>query len=151
MLTTQVEALNDTLEEIKPLLPLHYEKLALNKDKVPLDPQYHIYLERERDGELSLVTLRSDGELVGYWINFVTPGLHYQTCLTALIDIWFIHPDYVSGTAPLRLGRAVKAELSRRGVQRWFSAEKLHTPCGRLFEALGMEMVERTYSMLLGD
>ena len=151
MLTTQVEVLADTLEEIKPLLVEHYEKLALNQDKVPMAPQWPVYFEKERNGELSLVTLRADGRMVGYWLNFVGPGLHYQGCLTAIMDVWNIHPDHIGGTAPLRLGRAVKAELERRGVQRWFAGEKLHTPCGRLFKALGMEMVERTYSSWLGD
>ena len=151
LLTTHVESFRQTLPELKPLLPLHYEKLALNKDKVPLDPQFDIYFAREEAGELAFITLRKDGALMGYWIAFVSPGLHYRTCLTSIMDIWFIHPDLVGGSAPLRLIRAVEAEMRRRGVQRWFAGEKLHTPCGRLFEAVGMEPVERTYCKWLGN
>ncbi len=151
MITAHVESFTDRLDELKPLLPLHYDALALNKDQVPLDPQYEIYFAREAAGELMFVTLRDTGRLIGYWIAFIAPGLHYRTCLTATMDIWFIHPDYTAGTAPLRLIRAVEAETRRRGVRRWFAGEKLHTPCGRLFEAVGMEKVETTYMKWLGD
>lgn len=150
MLTTHVESFRRALSELMPLLPLHYEKLALNKDRVPLDPNFEFYFQKEDLGELSFITLRSNGALMGYWIAFIAPGLHYQTCLTSIMDIWFIHPELAGGSAPLRLIRAVEAEMKRRGVQRWFAGEKLHTPCGRLFEAVGMQPVERTFSKWLG-
>lgn len=40
MLTAQPEPFAPFLEEVKPMLDLHYEELALNRDKVPLSPQY---------------------------------------------------------------------------------------------------------------
>ncbi len=151
MLTTQVETWSGAVEELKLLFPLHYDRLALEQDRVPLDPQYEVYAAFEKAGVLSLVTLRSDGELVGYWVSMVAPGLHYATCLTATMDIWFIHPDHAGRTAALRLIRAVEDEMKRRGVQRWFAGEKLHAPCGRLYEAMGMEKIETTYSKWIGD
>lgn len=60
MLTAQVESFADRLHELKPLLPLHWEELALDKDKVPLDPQYDTYIAREDHGEVLFVTLRDD-------------------------------------------------------------------------------------------
>ncbi len=150
-LTTAVESFIKTLDELKPLFELHYDMLALDQDRVPLDPQYDVYAAHEAAGELSFVTLRADGALVGYWVSFVCPALHYRGCKTASMDMWFIHPDHAGGTAPLRLIRAVETELRRRGVQRWFASEKLHTPCGRLFEAVGMEEVEATYAKWIGD
>ena len=150
-LTTAVESFIKTLDELKPLFELHYDMLALDQDRVPLDPQYDVYAAHEAAGELSFVALRADGALVGYWVSFVCPALHYAGCKTAQMDMWFIHPGHAGGTAPLRLIRAVEAELRRRSVQRWSATEKLHTPCGRLFEAVGMEKVEATYAKWIGD
>ena len=151
MITTHIESFTERQEELKPLLPLHWEELALNKDKVPLDPQYDIYVERERRGELLFVTLREAGRLVGYFIGFIAPGLHYRSCLTCTMDIFYVHPEVRCRFAGVRLFKAVKAEVKRRGVQRWFVGSKVHADASRLFEALGFEKVETYYSMWLGD
>jgi len=151
VISAQPELLCEALPEIKPLLPLHYEALSLHKDRHALSPQYEVYLARERNGELSLVTLRHDGALVGYWISFVAPGLHYSTCLTGTMDIWFIAKEYRVGKAPLLLIRAVEKELKRRGVHLWFAGEKLHNPCGRLFKFVDMQPVETYYAKWLRD
>lgn len=150
MITTAVERLEHILDEVKLLLPEHYEKLALDKSGSPLDPMYEVYLEREQDGQISVVTLRDNGQLIGYWVAFICPGLHYRTVLTSTMDIWNVKPEYAHTTAPLRLIKAVEAEMRRRGVKRWFAGEKLHKPCGRLFEAVGMRKIESTYSKWLG-
>ena len=71
MITLEVESFTECLPELKPILPLHYEELALNKDEVPLSPQYDIYEARESLGELLFVTAREAGELVGYFIGFI--------------------------------------------------------------------------------
>ena len=151
MITAQVEGFMEQLEELKPLLPLHYEELALDKDKVPLMPRWDVYAAREAAGELCFVTVREDGRLIGYFIGFVMPGLHYATCLTCQMDIFYIHPDHRGRSCGLRLFRTVEKELRRRGVQRWFVGSKLHRDSGRLFTALGFGPVETYYSKWLGD
>ncbi len=151
MLTAHVESLTERLEELKPLFPLHWEELALNKDKVPLDPQYHVYLQRDARGEVIFVTLRDAGELVGYFVGFVAPGLHYQTCLTCHLDIFYLRPDKRGARGGVILFKAVEAELKRRGVQRWFVGSKAHKDASRLFEALGFDHVETTYSKWIGE
>jgi hypothetical protein len=150
MLTAQVESLTTGADEILPLLSIHYRKLALNQDKVPLDPQYDIYLERDSRGEITYITLRDNGKLVGYWIAFIAPGLHYKTCLTATMDIWNVLKEYEGGVAPLILMRAVEREYKRRGVNRSYVGEKLHKPSGRLFTAFGYHPVETYYSKWIG-
>jgi GNAT superfamily N-acetyltransferase len=151
MLTAQVESLTDRLEEMKPLFPLHWEELALDKDKVPLDPQYDAYLARDALGEVLFVTVRGAGELVGYFVGFVAPGMHYRTCLTLTMDIFFVHPGSRGKAAGLMLFRAVEAEAKRRGVQRMFVGSKNHKDASRLFVALGFEPVETYHSKWIGD
>lgn len=152
MITAQVERIADTLPELQRLLPEHYDELSVHKGHFPLSPRYEVYLERERKGEVLLVTVRRDGVLVGYWITFLGMGLHYSTCLTGTFDIFYIEPAHRRSVAPLLLGRKVKAELQKRGVKLWYAGEKHCRPeAGRLYEKLGMKPVETFYCMWLGE
>jgi len=151
MITYALESFTERLPELKPILPLHYEELALDKDKVPLSPQYNIYTQREALGELVFITARELGELVGYFIGFVAPGLHYSTCLTCIMDIFYIHPDHRGSNAGIEMFEFVENELSRRNVARWFVGSKVHLDASWLFERLGFDRVEITYSKYIGD
>lgn len=151
MLTVQLESFTERLDEFKPLFPLHWEELALNKDKVPLDPQYNIYIEREKRGELIFATMRELGKPVGYFIGFIAPGLHYKTCLTCTMDIFYVHPEKRGGRGGIKLFKFVESELKRRGVQRWFAGSKCHLDASWLFEILGFDRVEVYYSKWIGE
>lgn len=151
MITCHVESFTERLPELQTLLPEHYKELALNQEKVPLDPQYEVYIERERQGGLLFVTLRDAGELVGYFIGFIAPGLHYKTCLTCTMDIFYVRKDKRGGRAGIKLFKFVEEELKRRGVDRWFVGSKCHMDASWLFEHLEFQKVEVYYSKWLGD
>lgn len=151
MITCCVEKFGDELENLKPLFPEHWKELALDQDKVPLDPQYEVYLEREDRGELLFVCLREAGEIVGYFLGFVAPGLHYKTCVTLTMDIFWVKPEARGKGAGMTLFRFVEQEARNRGVQRMFVGSKLHKDASWLFDRLGYIEVERYYSMWLGD
>lgn len=160
MITSHVERLQDCLDELKPMFTPHWQELALNQDKVPLDPMYEIYLHRESLGGVLLVVLREAGKVVAYFIGFVNPHLHYRTCLELQMDIFWLHPDYRDEDSltqveahmlSVQLFEAVRDEAKRRGVQRWYAGSKLHKDASRVFEELGMVEIERYYSQWLGD
>jgi GNAT superfamily N-acetyltransferase len=151
MITCHVESFEERLDELKVLLPAHYKELAMNQDKVPLSPRFEVYIEHERAGGLLFVTLRDGGELVGYFIGFIAPGLHYSTCLTCTMDIFYVRQDRRSGTAGVRLFRFVEAELRRRRVQRWTMGSKIHADASALFKRIGAAPIETYYSKWLGD
>lgn len=152
MLTAQKETLDIALIAMQELFAEHWEELALDKDKVPLQPNYGHYFQREKAGEFLLVTLRKNGKLVGYFAGFVAPGLHYQSCLTLTMDIFWIKPaDRNKAAGALKLFREVEREARRRGVQRIFLGSKLHKDAGRLFTALHYTPVETYYSKWIGD
>jgi GNAT superfamily N-acetyltransferase len=151
MITAQVEPYSKCLPELMECYDLHWEELALNKDKVPLDPQYDLYEARDNAGQLLLVTLRETGRLVGYFIGFIAPGFHYKTCLTLTMDIFWTHPDVRGGFSGVKLFRLVEKEAKRRGVHRMFYGSKMHKDASRLFEFLKMEPVEIYYSKWIGD
>ena len=151
MITCHVESFEDRLEELKVLLPAHYKELAMNQDKVPLSPRFDVYIEHERAGGLLFVTLRDAGELVGYFIGFIAPGLHYSTCLTCTMDIFYVRQDRRSGSSGVRLFRFVEAELRRRRVQRWTMGSKIHADASALFKRIGAVPIETYHSKWLGD
>lgn len=147
------------MENLKGFFPDHWNELALNKDKVPLDPQYQVYLDRENLGQVMFICGREKGRIIAYFVGFVTPALHYQTCLTLQMDIFYLAPEYRDGDSLseveadmvcMDLFQAVKAEGIRRGVKRAFYGSKLHKDASRLFEELGMVEVERYYSEYWG-
>lgn len=146
MITAQVEQFPPFLEEVKPILPIHYRELALDQDYVPLDPQYEIYLERDRRGEVMAVTVREDGQLIGYFVGFVAPGLHYKTCLTMTMDILYVLPEKRGNGAGDLLFDEVEKECKRRGVQRMFIGTKLHKDISWLFKKRKYKPVEEYYS-----
>lgn len=149
MITWQIEPMSVFIDEAKQVFPSHWDELALNKDKVPLDPQYEVYEERERQGQLFLLVGRDGGKLAGYFVGFVAPGLHYKTCLTLTMDLFYVLPEY-RGREGIRLFKAVEKEAKRRGVQRMFVGSKMHKDASWLFEKLGYEEVERYFSVWLG-
>lgn len=151
MITFAIESFADRIPELRELLPAHYEELALDKESVPLSPQFDVYVEREIRGELLFVTVRESGDLIGYFIGFIAPGLHYSTCLTCTMDIFYVRKDRRTGSAGVRLFRFVEQELRRRGVKRWFMGSKTHADASALFERIGAARVEIYYSKWLGE
>jgi GNAT superfamily N-acetyltransferase len=97
------------------------------------------------------MVVRDKGELIGYFIGFVAPGLHYSTCLTLIMDIFYIHPDHRGNSTGYKLFKAVEDEARRRGVDRMFVGSKVHLDASWLFERLGYEKVETTYTLWMGD
>ena len=150
MITYQAESFEERLAEFKYLLPEHYKELALNQDKVPLSPQWSVYFEQERQGQLLFVTAREEGDIIGYFIGFVKPGLHYSTCLTCIMDIFYIRKDKRNGRAGIKLFQFVEKELKRRGVDRWFVGSKLHADASSLFKYLKFDPVETYYTKWIG-
>ena len=151
MISFHIESFEERLDELKVLLPAHYKELALNQDSVPLDPQYSVYIEHERKGGLLFVVLRDAGEMIGYYIGFIAPGLHYKTCLTCTTDIFFVRADKRGGKAGIKMFQFVEKELKRRGVKRWFTGSKVAHDASALFEFLKFDKVEIYYSKWLGE
>jgi GNAT superfamily N-acetyltransferase len=155
MLTAQIEPYADALADLLPLYPDHWREIALDTEQpeAALCPRFDLYAQRDAAGELVLATLRETGECVGYFLCFVAPALHYARCLTAQMDIVFVHPRVRGRHGGMRLIRTMERELRRRGVKRWFAGEKIgkSSGLGRLYELAGFRPVEIYYSRWLED
>ena len=150
MISIQEEAYPDFVAEAKPLFPAHWAELALDKDQVPLDPDYDEYMRRYLAGMCLIVTAREDGLLAGYSVNFVAPGLHYRTCLTLTTDIYWVRPDARGARCGLEMFDRLHYLAKARGVQRIFAGVKEHFSAGWMFERMGYRKVETYYTLWLG-
>lgn len=151
MLTAQVESLALRLDELKPMLPRHYAELALDQDKVPLDPDYDQYLALDARGEVLFVTMLEQGALAGYFVGFVKPHLHYKSTLHCFMDIYWIAPEFRGQRGFFTLFGFVETECKRRGVKKPYFGSKLHKDTGGLFERIGMKPADTYYSAWWGD
>jgi len=151
MLTIEVEAYSSVIPELRPLLHEHYKELALNQDKVPLQPRWGVYEQAEAADDLLMVICRDNGTVIGYFVGFIAPGLHYETCLTCKMDIFYVAPSHRGGSLGIRLFKYVERELKARGVQRIFVGSKCHADASVLFERLKYSKVEVYYSKWIGD
>lgn len=139
MLTAQIESFTAAAAELAEIFPVHWQELALFKDRMPLAPQWQEYAKRERDGVLFLATVRWNGKLAGYYTAQVAPGFHYGSTLTGTHDLIYVAPEFRDKGLAFPLFRLVERELKRRGAKLWFSGYKVHNPLGmpQLLDRLG--------------
>lgn len=151
MVTYQVEDWFDCWQEMSALWHEHWEEVALNRDKIVLEPDMDCYAQYASTGALHVVTVRADGRIVGYHISVIRPHLHYKSSLSAFTDVYFLHPDFRHGMAGVRLFKEVESSLKARGVQKMFTGTKLSLDMGKIFERLGWHETERLYTKYIGD
>lgn len=151
-ITIQTETWHPFIDEIQPMLPLHWEELALNRDKVPLDPRYDMYEVLDAQNALLVVSIRDNGVVRGYFIGIVNAHMHYSSQVVLAMDIFWLHPDIRGkGMLGVKLFREVENEAKRRGVHTLLFGSKLHKDASRLFDFLKMKPIETYYSKWIGD
>lgn len=116
MLTAQIEELTRSkLDELIPLLSEHYKELSDHfKHGHALNPNYNEYLKRQISGEFIYITLRDNGELIGYHTIFLIPCLHYQLH-TFIGDIIFVVNDKRGASGGGLILEVATKEFKRRG------------------------------------
>lgn len=150
MITFAIERFSDVYSELLPLLTEHYGEISTHKAHgVPLEPIVEQYRAREADGSLMMIIGREEGAIVAYLVAFISPGLHYRSCLTCSPDIFFVRADKRTGMAGVRLLKFTEKELRRRGVKRWAMGSKVQHDASALFRYLDFEPVETTYEKWL--
>jgi len=151
LLRYQQEFLSSVSEEIKPLLNSHWEEIALNKDKIKLNPDWEVYQSLENQGKLKIFTARGEGKLVGYFVVVVGVNMHYKDHLFASNDIIYLSPEHRKGFTGIKLIKFAEKCLKEDGVSVLTINTKVHQPFDRLMDFLKFRKVERVYSKYLGD
>jgi len=132
------------------LIQMHWDDIAVNKDRIKLNPDWDAYRDLEATQRLRIFTARNDGELVGYFVVLVGRGLHYKDHVFAANDIIFLHKDHRRGMAGVRLIKFAEACLMSDGVSVLTINTKTQRPFDFVLERLGFGLVERVYSKYIG-
>lgn len=151
ILTFAVEPYLEALPELVALWQDHWEEVATDKDKVPLDVDLAAYASHDRAGILHLVVARAAGRVIGYHMTLVRTHLHYASTLCGFTDVYFLDAKYRQGDAGIRLFRKVEQTLKARGVKKLYTGTKTHKDLGRLFEALGWTQTETLFTKYIGE
>lgn len=156
--TLEWEPINKLMVEdnLSDLLFNHWVEVALDKDSIPLDPDWERVLELEKAGVFYAAAMRREGKLIGYNAFAVYPHVHYKSTLHAFNDVIYIDPAE-RGFAGVRLVRGVESMLKDLGVRKVVYHTKLHVHVGHgeklvgdFLGVLGYKHFENLYCKLLG-
>lgn len=136
------ETVAQVLEEIKPLLSMHWREIAHYQD-IGLDPDWDFYIQAKT---IRVFTARIDGVLIGYGVFFIGPNKHYRQSIQAVQDILFLHPDYRGGRTGMRFIRFCDEQLKADGAQVVYHHVKAAHDFGPLLKSIGYECVDVIYA-----
>jgi hypothetical protein len=143
------------MKELPPLFRRHWREIALNHDRVPLDPNWEQYLQYELAGILHVLTVRYRGALVGYVFMLVHPHLHYASTSWAQTDLYWLDPSMRLGWTGVRMFRHVELRMKALGAKVILANMKLHFEKERgtlraVFQRLGYVAIEVMWSKYIG-
>lgn len=146
-LTFQVERWGDFYPDAKGLMQRHWEEIALDRERIPLALDEPRYESMDAAGILHVLTVREDGGLVGYFIAFILPHVHYSTSgKMAFTDIYFMMSECRKGTNGFQLFAEAEKSLVAAGVSKIYLSTKVHRDCGKIFESLGFTLTDRVFT-----
>ena len=111
------EPFSSIAHELWPLAQRQFHEVGVERDAVPLDPDWNRYFEYERAGILHSWTARANGVLVGYVVCLVAPGLHHKATLHAYADLFYMPPEWREGARGRRFLKSVETPLKTLGVK----------------------------------
>jgi hypothetical protein len=142
-LAFRIERLREVWRELEPLFPLH--ALETGEMEGGIDVDWPTYFALEDVGCVQALIVRdADLQAVGYFIGFVRPNLHNRRCLTAVSDMYFLHPAH-RGHAGLQLFREVERHWKAAGVTLGVITCKVIRDHSNLFRRLGWTKEEEVY------
>lgn len=154
-ITYQKEKLFDIKDEVTDILIEHWQEIALNKQAVPLDPNWELYKLLEDNGSISITTARHNDKIIGYFAYIITPSLHYRSLIIGEGDIFYIHKEYRKSRIASKLLALSERHLTESGVNMIINKTKDHfhntrgVSAGLLFERAGYDKIENIYAKLL--
>lgn len=150
--TYQREYLDDVLEELEPLLQLHYEEVCFYKDKLELKPAYDLYRILESLGTIHIYTARTEeGELVGYAVSLIQKNLHYSDHGYAVNDVLYVAEDHRHTDLAPTLISNLEKEFKEMGVSVMTFHMKTYKTFEKLMDTLGFEKQEYLFGKFIKE
>lgn len=113
----------DVEAELMPLALRHWREMPFD-ERLPVAPQPGWYADVDSNGKLDVVTARADGQLVGYFITFLSRHPHYDL-LVGTMDVYYLVPEERKASAGIQLFAAMLESLKARGVQYSLTTSRL--------------------------
>ena len=150
--TYQIEPWSSELsEEMMPLWVAHWLEVGMDHEAVPLDPDFEAIWTEALANRLRILTVRKDGNLVGYHISKILRPWHYKSTLCAFVDAYYLAESHRKGFAGVRMFKEAERDLASIGVKKMYSFCKLGHDHGRIFERLGYVESEREFTKVIGE
>ena len=128
--------------ESLPLMKRHWQELARDQDRVPLDPDWDTHFGSELQGKLHVLTAREGPQLRGYIFNFIGGALNYNSTCHGHTEKYWLEPAFRKGWLPVKMFKENLRGLKERGVvvaTVSFSLGFKNARLGRFFARLGYE------------
>lgn len=151
MITYQVENWFACKSKMEWLFPLHWEEVATYKDKIKLNINDEEYGALAANNNLHIVTVRDGVKIVGYHWSFVRYHSRFKDSLTAITDVFFLHPDYRKGRNGIDLFKFVEKTLKELGVKRMITSSKINHDKSKIFDYLKWDRQEIVYTKYIGE
>jgi Acetyltransferase (GNAT) family len=136
---------------MRPLFAQHFVELGVNQHRLAAIADEPRYAQLEKADILFVITVRADQKLVGYFVGFIMPHLHYMGAGPwAMTDMYFVKPEYRRG-AGLKLFRAFKQIARENGCRFAVTSCKVHEDHSALLEKLGAKWTDKTFIFALED
>lgn len=145
MITYTVSNVVDCMQEVSKLLEAHYDELSVNKG-FKLNPDYKRYYIADKINQVKVILCKDDDVIVGYIVFFLMKDLHYQDCLLAAEDIYYLKPEYRKGRTGIKMFKFAEDYLKTIGVNLIKYSTKVHLDNSALFEYLGYTHIEKIFT-----
>lgn len=145
-----VETFHQIIGDIRPLLSRHWEEIANYKEDIPLEPDFDLYAAMSDAGLIRFISVRLDGNLIGYAIYFVKKrNLHYNASW-AVSDIIWIAPEHRNAGVGNGLFDFTENYLRSQGVKVMQTMTKTgHPALAFLLKSRGHGIAEEIYAKVL--
>lgn len=112
----------------------------MDKDLGTPWPAEDQFRDVEKLGRLLIVTVREEGQIVGYWVGALLPHLHYKDCgLMCYTDMYFLAPSARKGNVGIRMLALAEEEAKKRGATKFYISCKVHQNHTELLERIGFK------------
>lgn len=146
----RVERIEDVLEEIKPLHAAHWQETETYRHGIALDPDYDYMVNAERTGRFMLFTVRTNKQLVGNCMMYLTQSTHTRKWI-AEEDTIFIDKEHRKGRIGIKLIQYVERVLATLRVTEIRVTVKTVNRVGDLLQALGYQHTANQLIKVLGE
>lgn len=138
-----VEPYIEAVSAVRELYPLAFDELGSGNELRVDYPNYELLNDQ---GQLRLITARSDSSVVGYHLGIIGDHRHYADSLTYFSDAFFLKSEYRIGRTGIKFIEFVIDDARSVGAKRLFMCASVRHEIDPILLRLGFNAIERVYA-----